>query len=99
METATQTRAAVRSFLAGLCDVSRLGDTDDIFSGGFVNSLYLVQLLNFVQKECAVLIEEDDYDMDNFRSVAAVAEFVARKRASTSETRSPGPVVAEPERR
>ncbi len=71
---------AVREFLAGLCDVTTLKDDDDIFTGGFVNSLYLVQLLNFVQSEFSIELDEDDYDMDNFRSIEAIEAFVAAKR-------------------
>lgn len=82
MDTTTGTRAAVRTFLQNLCDVQRLGDDDDIFAGGFVNSLYLVQLLQFVQADLGVALDEDDYDMANFRSIAAVADFVARKRGA-----------------
>lgn len=73
-------KASVRAFLQGLCSVDGLGDDDDIFAGGFVNSLYLVQLLNFVQKECGVAIGDDDLDMANFRSLQAIADFAARKR-------------------
>ena len=78
--TRPETCGAVRSFLGRLCNVELLGDQDEIFAGGFVNSLYLVQLLTFVQEEFGVSLEEDDFDMANFRSLQAVADFVARKR-------------------
>ena len=74
-------KTAVRGFLGTLCTLDGIGDDDDIFAQGFVNSLYLVQVLAFVQKEFAVTIEDDDLDMANFRSLRAMAEFVARKRA------------------
>ena len=76
----SEVNKAVRGFLAGLCDVATLKDDDDIFAGGFVNSLYLVQLLNFVQSEFSIELDEDDYDMDNFRSLEAIEAFVAAKR-------------------
>ncbi len=73
-------RVALRAFLGKLCDVSSLGDQDDLFAGGFVNSLYLVSLLNFVQEEFSVVLDEEDFDMANFRSIQSVLDFVARKR-------------------
>ncbi len=73
-------QVALRAFLGSLCDVSALGDQDDLFAGGFVNSLYLVSLLNFVQGEFGVVLDEEDFDMANFRSIRAVLDFVARKR-------------------
>ena len=78
------TGAAVRGFLKTLCRVEGLGDDDDIFAGGFVNSLYLVQLLAFVQREFGIALDEDDYDMANFRSIRALSDFVARKRGGGS---------------
>jgi len=59
-------QVALRAFLGKLCDVSALGDQDDLFAGGFVNSLYLVSLLNFVQAEFGVVLDEEDFDMANF---------------------------------
>lgn len=73
-------QVALRAFLGNLCEVSTLGDQDDLFAGGFVNSLYLVSLLNFVQGEFGVVLDEEDFDMANFRSIQAVLDFVARKR-------------------
>jgi methoxymalonate biosynthesis acyl carrier protein len=77
-----ETKAAVRAFLGKLCSVDQCADDDNIFADGFVNSLYLVQLLQFVQKNCQVTIEEDDFDMANFISIQAIADFVARKQGS-----------------
>jgi len=78
--SATDPCARVRTFLGGLCNLEGLGDEDDLFAGGFVNSLYLAQLLAFVQSEFGLELAEDDYDMANFRSLRAIAEFVVRKR-------------------
>ena len=72
-------KVSLRGFLANLCDTDKLGDNDDIFAGGFVNSLYLVQMLAFIQSEFNIELDEDDYDMNNFRSIAAAASFVERK--------------------
>ncbi len=81
--TASDPGARVRTFLGSLCNLEGLGDEDDLFAGGFVNSLYLAQLLAFVQGEFDLELAEDDYDMANFRSLRAVADFVARKRGET----------------
>lgn len=74
-----EVRGALRAFLQTLCSVEGLGDDQDIFAGGFVNSLYLVQLLQYVQDRFAITLADDDLDMANFRSIDAMAGFVARK--------------------
>lgn len=77
----TGVKTAVRAFLGTLCRVDGIGDDDDIFADGFVNSLYLVQVLAFVQKTFSVTVEDDDLDMANFRTLQAIADFVGRKKA------------------
>ena len=56
-----------------------LQDDDDIFSLGFVNSLFAMQLVLFVEKEFQVKVQDDDLLIDNFRSVNAVVDLVKRK--------------------
>jgi acyl carrier protein len=40
-----------------------------------------MQLVAFVEREFNVAIESDDLDMENFRSIKAIAGLVDRKRA------------------
>jgi acyl carrier protein len=58
-----------------------LKDDDDIFALGFVNSLFAMQLVMFVEKTFNVAVEDDDLQIDNFRSVDAVVDLVSRKSA------------------
>lgn len=73
-------KGKIRQFLARFRS-QELADHDDIFALGFVNSLLAMQLVNFLQKEFAVAIEDDDLDLDNFRTLHKMDEFVERKRA------------------
>ncbi len=59
-----------------------LSDDDDIFSLGVVNSLFAMQLVMFVEKEFELKVHDDDLDIDNFRSVNALAGLVKRKRCA-----------------
>lgn len=54
--------------------------TIDTFEAGFVNSLFVMQLVLFVENGLGVKVEDEDLDRANFKSVSAVAEFVERKR-------------------
>jgi acyl carrier protein len=51
---------------------------------GFVNSLFAMQLVLFVEKEFDVRVENDDLDLENFRSANAIVRFVERKQAPVS---------------
>jgi methoxymalonate biosynthesis acyl carrier protein len=79
MET---TKAKVRAFLSRFFRKHELQDDEDIFALGFVNSLFAMQLVMFIEKEFAVRVENKDLDFANFRSINSIADFVHAKVAS-----------------
>lgn len=56
-----------------------LKDDEDIFALGFINSLAALQLVQFLEKEFGVTVEDDDLDLDNFRTLNRMDEFLERK--------------------
>jgi acyl carrier protein len=70
-------REVVRGFLVRHCS-GELQDDDDIFALGLVNSLFAMQLVLFVEQEFDVLVEGEDLERDNFRSVEAITALVER---------------------
>jgi methoxymalonate biosynthesis acyl carrier protein len=78
----------IRAFLHQYFDASSLGDDDDIFNMGLVNSLFLMQLITLVEREFHIGVEDDDLEMTNFRSVRAIACFSERKRAQLDPSRA-----------
>jgi len=77
METTIQ--AEIRHFLAKFFQNIELEDEQDIFALGFVNSLFAMQLVLFVEKEFGLEVEDEDLDIDNFRSIQAITALVQRK--------------------
>ena len=75
----TEIRQALRDFIQRSVRVPALGDDDDLFESGIVNSLFAVQLMTFVEKTFAIEVAEADLEIDNFRSLNATAGFVLRK--------------------
>lgn len=76
------TKAKVRAFLSRFFRKHELQDDEDIFALGFVNSLFAMQLVMFIEKEFSVKVENRDLDFANFRSINSIAEFVHAKVAS-----------------
>ena len=70
----------IRGFLGKFINVAKLGDEDNIFEKGLVNSLFAVQLVNFIENEFDMTIENDDMDMANFRSVNAIYDLINRRK-------------------
>lgn len=71
----------VREFLAPRLGGRQVADTDDIFDLGYVNSLFAVQLLRFVEQEFDLALEPEDLEFDNFRTVESIARLVGSKTA------------------
>jgi acyl carrier protein len=61
-------------------------DTDDLFALGFVNSMFAMQLVQFLEGAFGIEVESEDLELDNFRSVAAISSFVGRKRTAAAAT-------------
>ena len=74
-------KARIRHYVTkALADNIR--DEDDIFELGVVNSLFAMQLVCFIEREFSITAERDDLDIQNFCSIAAMAEFVLKKLGS-----------------
>lgn len=75
-------REQIREFISRHVRGKELADSEDVFASGFVNSMFAMQLVQFVESAFGIVCESDDLDIDNFRSVDALAAFVERKRGA-----------------
>lgn len=75
------TKIQIREFLSHFFRNHILADDEDIFSLGFVNSLFAMQLVLFVETELKVSVENEDLDIDNFRTINSIASLVERKNS------------------
>ena len=77
-------KVKIKEFLSRFFRNHELKDEEDIFALGFVNSLLAMQLVNFVEKEFRITIDDDDLDLDNFRSINAIDQLIEKKAAAVS---------------
>lgn len=71
----------IRPFMAGRIR-DEFSDDDDIFALGFVNSLFAIELVVFLEKTFDIKIPNDELTLDNFRTVRSMAAVVERQLAS-----------------
>ncbi|GAA3986989.1 hypothetical protein GCM10022247_01640 [Allokutzneria multivorans] len=74
-------RAELRQFIVGKFPKIELADDQDIFALGFVNSLFAMELVMFIEKAFSVRIPNDELKLDNFRSIDAMTELIARQQS------------------
>ena len=61
-----------------------IGEEEDIFDSGIVDSMFAIQLVLFVEAEFAITAERDDLDINNFCSISALTRFVEAKLDSNA---------------
>lgn len=77
------TRTRIKSYLSRSIP-HELGDDDDIFEMGVVNSMFAIELVLFVENEFSITAERDDLDINNFSSIAALTRFVLGKQGNAA---------------
>lgn len=79
------TRPEIRDFLVGNFPNLTIGDEDDIFDLGIVNSLFAIQLVMFVEKHFALTIPNEELEFKNFRTIASLSRLVERLTESSRD--------------
>ena len=80
-----QVNETVRNFINNSINIDGLGDDENLFETGIVNSLFAVQLMTFVERSFGIEIGMEDLDVENFKSVSATAAFIRRKSPDKAE--------------
>jgi methoxymalonate biosynthesis acyl carrier protein len=76
-----QVKTIIRNFINESINIDAIGDDDNLFESGLINSLFAVQLMTFIERKFGIEVGTDDLDIKNFESIHATAAFVARKTA------------------
>ena len=72
-------KTKLKTFLSQFFGSHDLRDDEDIFAVGFVNSMFAMQLVLFIEQEFQVTIENEDLELDNFRTIDAMVSLLKRK--------------------
>jgi methoxymalonate biosynthesis acyl carrier protein len=78
-------KARIRGFISDYIRNHAPTDDEDIFASGFVNSLFAMQLVTFVESEFRITIDSEDLDIENFNTINAICSLVERKTGSFAQ--------------
>ena len=76
-------REKIRAFVEEnliVFDNNNLSDTSDIFALGYVNSLFAMKILNYLEIHIGITISSEDMEIDNFNSIENIVAFVKKKQ-------------------
>lgn len=69
----------IMGFLGKYFEVSKVNKDDNIFELGFVNSLFAMQMVSFIENEFDLEISNDELNLDNFKSINSILAFIDSK--------------------
>jgi D-alanine--poly(phosphoribitol) ligase subunit 2 len=69
----------VRSVIRGALNVEVPRDDTDLIYSGLLDSLALVTIIVEIESEFGVELPLEDFDLDRFRSVDLIAEFLTER--------------------
>ncbi|MBD2183507.1 acyl carrier protein [Planktothrix sp. FACHB-1355] len=69
----------IKAFLSKFFRNYDLQPDEDIFAVGFVNSMFAMQLVLFIEQEFQIAIENEDLEFDNFRTIDAMTRLIDKK--------------------
>ena len=77
-------RSEIRNFITDNLSVSDeeiiFSDDDNYFELRFVDSLFAMKLVNFVEEKFDIEVDNDDLDIKNFSTVNSILALVLRKK-------------------
>jgi methoxymalonate biosynthesis acyl carrier protein len=76
-----QTKEKLRAFLGRHIGGRVIGDDEPIFSSGYVNSMFAMQIVLFLEKNFQFAIANEDLELKNFQTINAMVELIERKTA------------------
>ncbi|MCP4178784.1 MAG: acyl carrier protein [bacterium] len=81
MSITEEIKRYIESNMVTFDDELELSYDVDIFKNGFVNSLFAMKLISFVEKEYEIQVENDELNLENFSSINQIVEFINTKKS------------------
>ncbi|KAF0238254.1 MAG: acyl carrier [Prolixibacteraceae bacterium] len=74
----------LRNFISEITfsDIDKIQDDTLLFEEGIFDSLGFLSLVSFLNEEYGVEVTNDELSEDNFKSIKAIVEYIAKKQNS-----------------
>jgi len=81
MELKEKIRQFIGANLVVFEDEAEFTDSDNIFEMGFVNSLFAMKLVGYIEQEFGIEVDNEDLEISNFNSVDRIVGYIENKKA------------------
>lgn len=72
-------KTEITKFLKNYIKGIELDANEDIFELGYINSLFAMELIMFVESNFSITVENEDLEIDNFRTINSITDLVEKK--------------------
>ena len=79
MEIAQKLKEFIESHIVSSGADVNLNPDDKIFEMGFLDSMFALQLVNFIEEKCGIEVTDEDLDIQNFSSIERIVSFIDSK--------------------
>ncbi len=82
MDFKEKVRKFIEANLVVFEDEAEFSDSDNIFEMGFVNSLFAMKLVSYIEQEFGIEVDNEDLEISNFSSVDRIVGYIEKKKAA-----------------
>lgn len=75
----------LRAFILDNSPLESLANDEDIFESGAVSSMFVMQLISYIERLTGMTVQGADLTFENFTSLETIQRFVNDKRKAGSE--------------
>lgn len=79
MDIEQKIKEFIESHIVGQDENINLKLDDKIFEMGFLDSMFALQLVNFIEENFGIQVTDEDLDIQNFSSIERIVSFVNSK--------------------
>jgi acyl carrier protein len=74
------TASKIRTFLAQQFPMTKnIGNDEPLLKNGLIDSLGILEVVTFMEKEFGIVVSDEDLLPDNFGSIYSLADFIHNK--------------------
>src|SRR5208283_3008271 len=85
--TGNHSNTKIRTFILEKFPLARkrqLKDSDALLESGIVDSLGVLDLVHFIEREFSIAVADDDLVPENFRTIDRIVAFIESKKTSNN---------------
>lgn len=74
-----EVKSKVLQFIKRYAKVTEINEEENIFEMGFINSLFAMQLILYIEKEFNITVDNDELGTDKFNTLRSICQYIEER--------------------